>query len=95
MRVATALILLCVGLVLLFLPLVYIPFLLISAALFASESRYIAQTLDRIESWSRTCWDEFKAKFGISKRGATMIVGSFGLLSLALAGVTCLNTFFR
>jgi hypothetical protein len=95
LRLGAAFAFLCVGLLLLVLPLVYIPFLLVSAALFASESRTIARFLDHGEAWSRDQWSGIKARFGISQRGAKMTLGVLGFGCVALAAYTCYRKFFR
>ena len=94
-RLAIALVFLCVGLLLLFLPLVYIPFLLVSAALLASESRSIARILDHGEVWIRRTWTQIKARLGISQTGSKIIFATLGVGCIALAGYTFYKTFVR
>jgi len=94
-RLAVALVFLGVGLLLLFLPLVYIPFLLISAALLASESRSIARFLDHSELWLKDTWTRFRTRHGISRRGSKLIFATLGMGCIALAAYTFYMTLVR
>jgi hypothetical protein len=94
-RLAVALVFLCVGVLLLFLPLVYIPFLLVGTALLASESRSIARFLDHSEMWVRRTWARFKTRFGISQTGSKIIFATLGVGCIALAGLSFYKAFVR
>jgi uncharacterized membrane protein YbaN (DUF454 family) len=94
-RFGLAIIFLVVGILLIFLPLVYIPFLLVSAALFASESVAFARFLDRTEAWGRESWARFKARFGITPLGSQIIGGTLSIGCIALAGFAAYRTFIR
>jgi uncharacterized membrane protein YbaN (DUF454 family) len=94
-RFGLAIIFLVVGILLILLPLVYIPFLLVSAALFASESVTFARFLDRTESWGRNCWARFKARFGITPLGTQIIAGTLSVGCIAVAGFAAYRTFLK
>jgi uncharacterized membrane protein YbaN (DUF454 family) len=91
-RFGLALVFLCVGVILIFLPLVYIPFLLASAALFASESVTFARFLDRTEQWSRNAWARFHA---YSPRGAAAAATTFSVGCIGMAIFACYRAFVR
>jgi uncharacterized membrane protein YbaN (DUF454 family) len=94
-RFGLALIFLAVGILLIFLPLVYIPFLLVSAALFASESVTFARFLDRTETWGRNIWARSKERFGITPLGTQIIAGTLSIGCIAAASFAAYRTFVR
>jgi len=85
-RLVLAAVFLCVGIVLIFLPLVYIPFLLISAGLLAAESRLMARLLDQTEAWSRRIGRRWKEKLGLSTREVNVIGTVVAIGFVATAG---------
>ena len=89
LRFAVAFILVGTGLCLLVFPLVYIPFLVAGAAMFASESLACARILDRAESGVRRGWALLNAKTGLSPQSAKVIGAILGLGCLALTGRYC------
>lgn len=92
-RFGLALVFLCVGIILIFLPLVYIPFLLGSAALFASESRLFARTLDRTEAWTRQTGRNWKERLGLSAAQVNVITAVASIGCIAAAGFACYKKF--
>jgi uncharacterized membrane protein YbaN (DUF454 family) len=85
-RFGLAAVFLAVGIVLIFLPLVYIPFLLGSAAMLASESSLIARGLDHSEAWSRRFGRRWKEKLGLSTRTVNVISAVIAIGFVATAG---------
>jgi uncharacterized membrane protein YbaN (DUF454 family) len=94
-RLAVAVVLFCIGVVLVFLPVVYIPFFVASAALFASESLPFARFLDHSEVWVDRNWDHTKERYGLTHREINFIVVTLSLGCLVLAGFMCYKTFLR
>lgn len=94
-RLAFAIILFWMGLFLVFLPLVYIPFFVTSAAMLASESLPFARFLDRSELGLRASWARFKQKHGLSHVAVHMIVLTVSLGCLVLTGCMYYKTFGR
>jgi len=92
-RFGLALVFLCVGILLIFLPLVYLPFLLGSAALFASESRLFARMLDRTEAWSRQVGRHWKERLGLSSAQVHVIAAVTSIGCVAVLGFACYKTF--
>ena len=91
-RLILALVLFAVALCLFVFPLVYVPFLVASAALLASESPRFARILDRGEVWSRDEWTTIQRRLGVS--GDVMRMGMLAL-GLILTGCVCYTTFMR
>jgi hypothetical protein len=94
-RLILAVALFVIGVCLIFFPLVYIPFFLVSAAMFASESLKFAQLLDRCEVWVRITWARTKRKYGISSRTVHVLSVTAGAAGLLLSGYFCYNAFIR
>jgi uncharacterized membrane protein YbaN (DUF454 family) len=94
-RFGLAVIFLCVGIILILLPLVYIPFLIASAALFASESVTFARFLDRSETWCRRSWARIKASLGITPLGSQIIAGVLSVGCIGMAGFAAYRTFMK
>jgi uncharacterized membrane protein YbaN (DUF454 family) len=92
-RFGLALVFLCVGIILFFLPLVYIPFLLGSAALFASESRLFARWLDHAEAWVRRTGQRWKERLGLSAAQVNVIAAIASIGGIAIMGFACYKTF--
>ncbi len=92
-RFGLALVFLCVGIILIFLPLVYIPFLLCSAALLASESRLFARLLDRTEAWIRQTGRNWKERLGLSSAQVNVIAAVASIGCIAVMGFACYKTF--
>lgn len=84
-----------IGLCLLVLPLVYIPFLVGGAVVFASESLASARALDRAEFAARSAWAYVKARTGITPHSARLIGAMVGIGCLALTGRYCYLAFLR
>ena len=95
LRLTAAFMLIVLGLFLLVLPFVYIPFLIAGAVLFASESLMCAQGLDRAEYAGRSAWAWLKVKTGISSHSAKLISVIVGIGCLALTGRYCYLAFLR
>jgi hypothetical protein len=94
-RIVMAMALLVAGVCLLFFPLVYIPFLLASAALFASESLRLAQLLDRGEAWMRESLGRILGALGVSRGTASVVGVTLGVGSLVLGAFVCYVAFVR
>ena len=92
-RFGLALVFLCVGIILIFLPLVYIPFLLCSAALFASESRVFARMLDHTEAWIRQTGRHWKERLGLSATQVNVIAAVTSIGCVAVLGFAAYKTF--
>ncbi len=85
-RFGLAAVFLAVGIILIFLPLVYIPFLLGGAAMLASESSLIARGLDRTEAWGRRTGRRWQEKLGLSTRDVNVIGAVVAIGFIATAG---------
>jgi hypothetical protein len=94
-RFASAFVLIVIGLCLVVLPLVYIPFLVAGAVLFASESLTCARAFDRTEFASRSAWAWFKARTGITAQSLRVIGVVVVIGCLALTGRYCYLAFLR
>jgi amino acid permease len=94
-RFTLAFILFAVGLCLLVLPLVYLPFLLAGSMLFASESLTCARALDRTEEAARSGWAWFREMTGMTPQSAKVIGLIVGIGCLALTGRCCYLAFLR
>jgi hypothetical protein len=80
---------LVIGFSVILFPLIYIPFLLTSAALFASQSRSIACLLDRTEASGWAVWSAISKKIGLSPRSVGMLTLVFSLGCLGLMSRVC------
>jgi uncharacterized membrane protein YbaN (DUF454 family) len=89
LRLVAGFVLLAIGLCLTLFPLVYIPFILASGAMFASESLTFAHMLDRLEVFCRRSWTAARRKAGLSPRSAKMIAAVVGIGCLVVMGFAC------
>jgi uncharacterized membrane protein YbaN (DUF454 family) len=89
------LLLFAIGVCLIFFPLVYIPFFLVSASILASESRKFAQLLDHGEAWVRKTWARTKRKHHLSRRTVHFMAVTLGTGCLVLSGLLCYSAFVR
>jgi uncharacterized membrane protein YbaN (DUF454 family) len=92
-RLVLAIVFLAVGVCLIVFPLIYVPFFLLSAAMFASESPRFARVLDHCETWGRSTWAGIQQRFGVRNVKVAVWVLSAGCL--LMTGRACYNTFLR
>ena len=94
-RLVLAMALFAVGVSLFFLPLVYIPFFLASAALLAAESLKLAHLLDRSESWVRASCERIRLRCGLSSKSVRVVAVTLGLVCLVFSGFVCFSVVLR
>jgi len=92
-RLVLAIVFLAIGVCLVVFPLIYVPFLLLSAAMFASESSRFARILDHTETSSRGYWAYSQKRFG--GRNVKVAVWTLSVGCLVLTGCAWYNKFMR
>jgi hypothetical protein len=94
-RLAAAFVLSGLGLCLIFLPLVYIPFFVASAALVASESRRIARSLDSAESGVRRAWAGIALRYDFPPGAASLAAAAVTIACLVLTAYVWYRRFLQ
>jgi hypothetical protein len=92
-RMIAAAVLLMTGLLLLVFPLIYVPFFVASAALFASESLKFARFLDRSELRVRTALRRTRHRYRLSHRTVRLMKVTVGVGCLVFSGFVCYSAY--
>jgi len=90
-RLVAASVLFAIGLCVILFPMVYIPFFLLSGALFASESLWFARLLDQVELDAWEAWRAFRRKSGLSPLSIKVVAVALGIGCLVLTSCVYLN----